>query len=69
MANIAIVCIVVAGATSHWAARENDKRHVYEGLWKKVVHHKHNNNVLVFKPYRGSIPGKCYLWFVVYLEY
>ena len=38
--NSGIALLTVAVISGNWASRENDRIHIYEGLWKKCVHHK-----------------------------
>ena len=60
-ANMAFSLMILGAATDHWVGRENEKIHVHEGLFRKCVHHKHNERVICMKPYRHSIPVKLLL--------
>lgn len=57
-ANAAIIMLMFAVATDHWASRENSRRHTHEGLWKKCVFHKGSGFRKCIKPYRGTPPGQ-----------
>lgn len=43
-ANLGIILLIIGVATKHWAGRESKKMNIYEGLWTKCTHHKHDEN-------------------------